>query len=136
MKNLKFFSSILLLNLFLFEQPLLAQESVNHLISPDSLRGEISDLAIRRAENVQEIQKLLRHETVQQEFGNLVEMERVEVALASLDDQTLARLAAESRKANDQLQAGLSTNWWIVIAVVAGIVVFLGLIAWGLTHPD
>ena len=93
-----------------------------HVVSAGELKNRVDMRAAQRAENIREVQTLLRHDVVQQHLGRVVDLQKVEVALASLDDEALSQIADQSREVNDQLKAGLSTNTWILIAVIAGIV--------------
>ena len=47
-----------------------------------------------------------------------MDLEKIDRAVATLDEETLERLAHQSREANDQLQAGVSTLV-IVLLIVA-----------------
>jgi hypothetical protein len=57
----------------------------------------------------------------------MVELERIEHRLSSLDDETLAQLAEQSREVNERVAAGVS-SWVIVIAIGAALLVILLLI--------
>ena len=127
---MKFFNVILTTTLVLilcFPSSLIAQQQLGHVVSLEELRTALVSRSAQRAADVQEIQKLLRHDEVQQRFGALADLEKIEQALPTLDDETLGRLAADSQKVNDQLQAGLSGWAWglIIGAAVAVIVVII-----------
>jgi hypothetical protein len=66
---------------------------------------------------------LLHHELVQKRIGNLVDLDKIEVAVATLDNETLEQLARQSREANDQIQAGVSTWVIVVLIIVAAVVI-------------
>ncbi|HUV12546.1 MAG TPA: hypothetical protein VMY18_02820 [Acidobacteriota bacterium] len=102
-----------------YQQVLSAQPVSNHVVPVEDLQNRLITQSTRRMENIQEVQKLLRHDLVQKQLGQLVDLERAQVALATLDDETLNQLANESRRVNDQLQAGMATWGWVVIAVIA-----------------
>ena len=93
---------------------------VAHLVSIEDLRAEISDRNVKRAGNIREIQSLLRHPEVQK-LGHLFDLEKIEIGIPKLDDATLAKLADESARMNEQFQAGhlCGPNWTAIVAVVA-----------------
>ncbi len=93
---------------------------VAHLVSIEDLRAEISDRNVKRAGNIREIQSLLRHPEVQK-LGHLFDLEKIEIGIPKLDDATLAKLADESARMNEQFQAGhlCGPNWTPIVAVVA-----------------
>ena len=96
-----------------------------HPVSIEDLRVEVSEQTAERTSNIREIQTLLRNDRVQDRLGHLFDLEKVAVAVPTLDDETLARLAQESAKANEQFRAGLSTVVWVVIIVAVLLVVGL-----------
>ncbi len=93
---------------------------VAHLVSIEDLRAEISDRYVERAGNIREIQSLLRHPEVQK-LGHLFDLVKIETGIPILDDATLAKLADESARMNEQFQAGhlCGPNWTAIVAVVA-----------------
>ena len=126
---MKFFNVLLTTTLVLtlcFPSNLLAQRQLGHVVSLEEMRTALVKRAVERAANVQEIQKLLRHDEVQKRFGALADLEKIEQALPTLDDETLSRLAADSQKVNDQLQAGVPGWAWGLIG--AAVVVTIALI--------
>ena len=121
--------SVLLTVLLVFSTSLQAgpipDQTTIHLVSIEDLRVEVSEQAAERTSNIREIQTLLRNDRVQDRLGHLFDLEKVAVAVPTLDDETLARLAQESAKANEQFRAGLSTVVWVVIIVAVLLVVGL-----------
>ena len=125
---MKFFNALLTTTLVLilcFPSNLLAQRQLGHVVSLEEMRTALVKRAVERAANVQEIQKLLRHGEVQKRFGALADLEKIEQALPTLDDETLRRLAADSQKVNDQLQAGVPGWAWGLIGAAVAVVVIL-----------
>ncbi len=109
-----------------FPSNLLAQRQLGHVVSLEEMRTALVKRAVERAANVQEIQKLLRHAEVQKRFGALADLEKIEQALPTLDDETLSRLAADSQKVNDQLQAGVpGWAWGVIIGAAVAVVIIL-----------
>jgi hypothetical protein len=124
---------LILLNLSL-QQAVMAQPVPSHLVPVEELQNQLAEQSGQRRQNIQEIQKLLRHELVRREVGSLVDLEKVEVALGTLDDETLRQLADDSRNVSDQLEAGLATWAWItIIAAAVFTTIFL---AWLFTMED
>jgi len=115
---------VILLNLS-FQTSFTAGGFQNHLVTTEELQGQLISQSAQRMENIQEVQKLLRHNFVQRELGRLADLERLELALAVLDDETLRRLANESREINDQIEAGVETSTWILIAILVSVPVIL-----------
>jgi hypothetical protein len=84
---------------------------------------------VERLNNLGEIRRLLHQELVRSELQKLVDLERVEVALTTLDDATLSQLASQSRQANDQLQAGIGFRTIVILAAVAVAVIVIIVVA-------
>ena len=100
-----------------------------HPVSIEELRGQVSARTAERSDNIREIQTLLRHKEVQDRLGHLYDLEKVAVAVPRLDDETLARLARESKQANEQFRAGVNkTAIWVVVIVAVAIVVIYALL--------
>jgi len=95
----------------------MAQPAPNHVVPVEELQNQLISQSAQRLDNIQEVQRLLHHDLVQGQLGKLVDLEKVELALAVLDDKTLNELAIQSKEVNDQIEAGLSTAAWIVIIV-------------------
>jgi hypothetical protein len=123
---------VILLNLTV-QQALMAHPVTNHVVPVAELHSRFNAQSARRIENIQEVQRLLNQPLIQKELGRLVPLERVELALATLDDETLNELAAESREFNDQIEAGMATWGWVTIA---GIVAFVIIVIIGYSFID
>ena len=128
MRHFKIGFAFLVLINFILVQILSAYPLQDHVMSLQEIQKQVQSQSSQRINNIQDIQKLLRHSEVQKQVGGLIDLEKIEVAVASLDNMTLEDLASRSRMANDQLQAGISKIWTIVIIVgvaflVVGIVI-------------
>ncbi len=103
-----------------------------HLVSIEDLRAEVSARNSERPGHIREVQTLLRHPGVQKS-AHIFDLEKIDAAIPRLDDATLARLADESARINEQIRAGhlCGTNWTLVITFVAtmAMVVLLVLVA-------
>jgi CHASE3 domain sensor protein len=93
------------------------------------MRAALGKSSAERAANIQEVQKLLRHDEVQKRFGALADLGKIDEALPTLDDATLRQLATDSQQVNDQLQAGLRWYGWVLIVIVVWIVIGVIIIA-------
>jgi CHASE3 domain sensor protein len=106
-----------------------AQQQPSHVVSLGELRAALVKSSAERAANIQEVQKLLRHDEVQKRFVALADLGKIDEALPTLDDATLRQLAADSRQVNDQLQAGIKWWGWVLIVIVVWIVIGAILVA-------
>ena len=123
MKPISLFLSVLLvLHTSLQAGPGPAQKAV-HLVSIEELRDQVAAQTAERASNVREVQALLRHQEVQDRLGRLFDLEKVAVAVPTLDNETLAELALQSGQVNEQFRAGgTGMILALVIAVVVAII--------------
>ena len=107
--------------------PLPGQGTTDHLVAIEELHKQISERAATRTQNIQEVQALLRHEAVQSHMGQLLNLEKLAIAIPALDDSTLEQLARESQRMNEEFQAGVA-NPGLTFGVLAGLAVFTILI--------
>ena len=129
MKSVSLFLSVLLVvHTSLQAGPSPAQKAV-HSVSIGELRDQVSARNAERSSNIREVQTLLRHQEVQDRLGHLFDLEKVAVAVPTLDDETLATLARESEQVNEQFRAGLSTALILLIAAGVAVVVVLLILA-------
>ena len=128
MKAISLFLTVLLVfSTSLQAGPIPAQKAI-HSVSIEELKGQISERTAERAENIREVQTLLRQPAVQDRLGHLYDLEQIAVAVPTLDDATLARLARESAEMNEQFQAGLLGLSFMSWVVITGLVVFTVLV--------
>ena len=128
MKAISLFLTVLLVfSTSLQAGPIPAQKAI-HSVSIEDLKGQISERTAERAENIREVQTLLRQPAVQDRLGHLYDLEQIAVAVPTLDDQTLARLARESAQMNEQFQAGLLGLSFMSWVVITGLIVFTVLV--------
>jgi hypothetical protein len=122
---------VLLLLMLSFQSLVAARPVQSHVVPVEELQGQLTKQSAERMQNIREIQEFLRHDSVQQHVGTLADLERIEAALTSLNDETLSQLASESRKINDGFQAGLPRIALIFIIIclavgVAAVIMFAG----------
>lgn len=122
-----FLTVLLVFSTSLQAGPIPARKAI-HSISIEELKGQISERTVERTANIREVQTLLRHEAVQERLGHLYDLERIAVAIPTLDDETLARLARESEQMNEQFQAGLLGLSFMSWVVITGLIVFIVLV--------
>ena len=122
-----FLTVLLVFSTSLQAGPIPAQKAI-HSISIEELKGQISERTAERAANIREVQTLLCHQAVQDRLGHLYDLERIAVAIPTLDDETLARLARESEQMTEQFQAGLLGLSFMSWVVITGLVVFIVLV--------
>lgn len=129
MKPISLFLSVLLVSYTSLQAgPLPAQKTV-HLVSIEELRDQVAAQTAERASNIREIQTLLRDQGVQDRVGHLFDLEKVAVAVPTLDNETLAELAQQSRQVNEQSRAGgMGMILVLLIAVVIVIVLAIMLV--------
>jgi hypothetical protein len=116
-----FLSVLLVLHTGLHAAPGPAQKAV-HLVSIEELRDQVAAQTAERTSNIREVQTLLRHQAVQDRLGHLFDLEKVAVAVPTLDNETLAELAQQSGQVNEQIRAG---GMGMIIALVIAVVVVI-----------
>ncbi len=122
MKPISLFLSVLLVShTSLQAGPLSAQKAV-HLVSIEELRDQVAAQTAERVSNIREVQTLLRHQGVQDRLGHLFDLEKVAVAVPTLDNETLAELARQSGQVNEQFRAG---GMGMILALVIAVVVVI-----------
>ena len=112
-----------------FQSVARAEQISLHVVPTEELRRTMAATFLQRELDIQVVATMLRHEEIQKQVGRLVNLERIVETLPTLSDETLNQLVEESRKVNDQLQAGdFGGAWlWIVFAAVAAIVIFVSI---------
>lgn len=98
-----------------------------HVVSLDELKQQAAAPAESRANNEAAVRHLLSSDVGQQALkSSKIDYQRVDKAIAQLDDQELARLADRSRQAESDFAAGLisaKTLAYIILAVVVIVVI-------------
>lgn len=108
----------------------MAQQAQSHVVSLEELQHQLMAQSAQRSQDIQEIQKLLRQDMVQKQVGNLVDLSRVDAALASMSDEALHQLAVTSQSINDDIEAGIATWGAVIIAlfVVIAAIIIVGVV--------
>ena len=128
MRHFKIGFAFLVLINFILVQILSAYPLQDHVMSLQEIQKQVQSQSSQRINNIQDIQKLLRHSDVQKQIGGLIDLQKIEVAVANLDNETLEHLAGQSRFANDQLQAGIGTVGIIAIVAVCVVAIVLAIV--------
>ncbi len=115
-----------LLAVLLLPQTLPALE---HVVSPADLRKDIRAAAEVRQQNRAKVEQFISSTPVQKALkGARIDSAKVQKAIPLLSDEELARLAAQSEKAQKDFAAGSLTNeqlTYIVIALAAAVFVLI-----------
>jgi hypothetical protein len=100
-----------------------------HIASPGEIKASAAAYGATRRANVEKVSGLLDNEAVRTQLGRLgAGAEQIKAAVAGLDDEELAYLAARADDVMAGVEGGLSKSWlWAGIgaAVVLAICVFL-----------
>jgi hypothetical protein len=130
MKSWRIFAIALIFVSLLLPTGLMAQQAQSHVVSLEELQHQLMAQSAQRSQDIQEIQKLLRQDMVQKQVGNLVDLSRVDAALASMSDEALHQLAVTSQSINDDIEAGIATWGAVIIAlfVVIAAIIIVGVV--------
>ena len=92
----------------------------DHIVQPREFHKAILDASESRQENIGRIHRFLLSEPGARALGAArLDPEKVERAVALLDDNELARLAARAVKAQEDFAAGALTNQQLTYIVIA-----------------
>jgi hypothetical protein len=130
MKSWRIFAIALIFVSLLLPTGLMAQQAQSHVVSLEELQHQLMAQSAQRSQDIREIQKLLRQDMVQKQVGNLVDLSRVDAALASMSDEALHQLAVTSQSINDDIEAGIATWGAVIIAlfVVIAAIIIVGVV--------
>jgi hypothetical protein len=102
----------------------------DHLVSRSDLHGTIVKSAKTRQANLEKVQRFFSSERVRQTLttSTQTDLKKVENAIPLLNDQELARLAAQTEKVQADLAGGELNNQqitYIIIALATAVVVLI-----------
>ncbi len=117
--------TILLVMCPAFQRVAQAEHISLHVVSTEELQRAVAATFVQRELNIQVVETVLCHEEIQKQVGRLVNLERIVETLPTLSDETLNQLAKESRKVNDQLQAGVFGTAWLFIGVAVVVAIII-----------
>jgi hypothetical protein len=129
LKRQKVSSIVLFLVVGVFFTPALRVRGEDHLVSRSDLHGTIVKSAKTRHANMEKVQRFFSSEQVRQTLTSTpVDLKQVEKAVPYLNDEELARLAAQTDKVQADLAGGELNNQqitYIIIALATAVVVLI-----------
>jgi uncharacterized membrane protein YheB (UPF0754 family) len=121
-----------LVTFFLVPSDLIAQNNVaqsvqNHVVSPADLQQQVTATSQTRQQNLNTVQQFLSTPMAEKAMKSTkMDAQQVKTAVATLDDQELAQLAARADKANSNFAAGdLSERDLILIILGIAVLVLI-----------
>ena len=126
-----------LVTLFLIPSNLIAQNSAaqanagqTHLVSPADLQKEITAASDARQQNVNAVRQFLSTPTAEKAMKSAnIDAQQVKTAVATLDNDELARLAARANKAQADFAAGELSQRDLILIILAVAVLVLIIVA-------
>jgi hypothetical protein len=120
---------VLCLMVGVFFTPALRVRGEEHLVSPSDLHDTLAKSAKARQTNLEKVQRFFSSERVRQKLTSTkTDLKKVENAVPHLNDEELARLAAQTEKVQADLAAGALDNQqitYILIALAAAVLVLV-----------
>ena len=119
-------AALVLVVVFLFPGNLVAQ---GHVVSPAELQKQVTAASQARQHNIETVQQFLSTPTAQKAIKSAqMDPQQVRTAVAALDDQELARLAARADRAQADFAAGALSERdliWIILAIAALVLIIV-----------
>lgn len=104
-----------------------------HVVATADLQKEVVAASQTRQRNEAQVEKFFSSAQAQQALKSAhMDVQQVQKAVRSLDDEELARLAAQTRKAQNDFAAGALSNQditYIVIALATAIIIIVIVVA-------
>jgi hypothetical protein len=109
--------------------PTLWVRGEDHLVSPADLHDTLAKSAKTGQANLEKVQRFFSSERVRQTLASTkTDLKKVETAVQHLNDEEMARLAAQTEKVQADLAAGAMDNQqitYVVIALAAAVLVLV-----------
>lgn len=106
-----------------------AAQSADHVVSATELHTALVMRSDQRREDLAEIRTLLRNAAVRHQLHGVANLEKIETAIANVDDATLRELAGKAKQANSDVAAeGKMTVAVILIVALIAISIFVNVI--------
>ena len=125
-RNVRCVLVVALIGIFVVPQDVLAE---NHILSSNDLQQQMIATAKERQGKVERVQQFFGSEIAQKALKNSgMNYKQVQTAVAQLDEQELAKLAAKTDKAQQDFAAGALTNQqitYILIALATAVIVII-----------
>ena len=124
-QSLRAVIAIVLVGIFIVPTEAIAQ---SHVVSPADLQKQVVAASQARQQNLEAVQNLLSTPAAEKAMKSAkIDARQVKTAVASLDDQELAQLAARANKAQADFSAGeLSTrDLTLIILAIAALILII-----------
>lgn len=125
-RNARLAIVVALIGVFAIPQDVLAE---SHVLSSNELQQQMIVAAKERQDKIERVQQFFGSEVAQKALKNSgMDYKQVQTAVAQLDDQELAKLAAKTDKAQQDFAAGALTNQqitYILIALATAVIVII-----------
>jgi hypothetical protein len=109
--------------------PLALPAQEGHVVSQAELHQAVQSAAQARQQNLTKVEKFFSQDTAQRALKTAkIDPVKVQKAVASLNDDELARLASQTDKVQKDVSAGVLTNLqitYIIIALATALIVIL-----------
>jgi hypothetical protein len=105
-------------------------QAQDHVLSLPTVRQDLAGAATQRASDIAEIQSLLARPEGQRELAKArLSAGQVQKAISVMSDDELARLAAQARTADQDVQGGLIKTILAIIGAITVIVILVAVFA-------
>jgi hypothetical protein len=116
-----------------FFTPALRVRGEDHLVSPTELHDTLAKSARTRQTNLEKAQRFFSSEQVRKTLApTKIDLKKVESAVHHLNDEELARLAAQAEKVQADIAAGALDNQeitYILIALATAVLILVIVVA-------
>jgi hypothetical protein len=132
--NLRKLTNIaLLLMVGVFFAPALRVRAEDHLVSPTELHDTLTKSTEIRHKNLEKVQQFFSSEQVRKTLSSTkIDLKKVENTVHQLNDEELARLAAQAEKVQADVAAGALDNQeitYIIIALATAVLILVIVVA-------
>jgi hypothetical protein len=113
-----------------FASPSLAAAAGEHVLPLDELNQNAQTAAEQRQKNIQDIERVLSYPAAAEALAKSnVNQDQMKRAVATLDDQELARMADRARASEKDVQGGLIVGILALIGLIVVIIIVVALVA-------
>jgi hypothetical protein len=109
---------------------LLAETAGQHVLPLSELQHNAQSAAEQRQKNIQDIERVLSYPAAADALAKSnVNQDQMKRAVATLDDQELARLAAQARTSENDVKGGLIVGILALIGLIVVIIIVVSVFA-------
>lgn len=109
---------------------MLAQSADHHVLPLNQLQQQAQTAAEQRQKNIADIERVLSYPAAQQALAKSdVNSDQMKQAVATLDDQELARLATQARASENDVKGGLIVGILALIGLIVVIIIVVAVFA-------